>query len=202
VSRFTPSAGEWHRFEGHPEWDYQEGLHEDIGPFFDGMILRPDGSIANPPPESATIAAEKERRAIERDLRDYLKGFKDALVKGELDVPSGGDCWFCSMFEQAGLHDSGHLREHIAKDERYYVPSLLFNAVQERGYGDWKFVMSMRLDREAYDKGVLKARSDNAANDLIHDVRRYLKKRLLPGGGVTPVGVGITTGAGSGYYGV
>ena len=167
-------------------------------PFFDGIAVDWIGTVLNP--RSTTANEERERKRIERDLASYIKGYIAELAKG-MPVPSDGDCWYC----RGMLGDSSdHLLSHISEDERYFVPSLLFNAVKERGYRDWSFVMSMRLDMDAYDegRGVLKLRDNRDGGEFARDLRRYLKKRVLPGGGTTPIGVGVTNVVGSGYYGI
>jgi len=187
--RVASDRGRWYVYSH--DW-------KDRVPFFDGIAVTASGTVLNPPQN--TLHEERERKRIERDLAAYIKGFVAELKAGTLDLPGNGDCWMCLGLMPGDSND--HLLSHISKDERYFVPSLLFNAVKERGYGSWQAVLWSRLDQAAYEAGKLKLRDRWSASDLARDLRRYLKKRLLPGGGVTPIGAGIQTGAGSGYYGV
>lgn len=200
-TRVGSDRGRWYVYSD--DW-------ENRTPFFEGIAVSQNGTVLNP---RATLASEeRERKEIERNLASYIKGFIAALRDGEVGLPGPGDCWGCSMQVTEGSDKgktagdigfaSDHLLGHISPDERYFVPSLLFNAVRERGYGDWRLVMSARLDMEAYEAGRLKLRDSRDGGEFGRDLRRYLKKRLLPGGGVTPPGVGVTAIVGSGYYGI
>jgi hypothetical protein len=118
-----------------------------------------------------------------RRIDRYIVGYLDALDAG-MPAPSGGDCWYCYLFEQANMGGADHLLSHM--DESYYVPSLLWNAVKERGYGSPEAVMSMRLDYDALQAGTMRTRvntygeKDYIRIELRRDMRRYLRRRLLP----------------------
>jgi hypothetical protein len=186
-------------------WYVYSDAWKDRTPFFDGIAVGASGTVLNP--RLTTEVEERKRKLIEHNLTAYIKGFIAKLREGELDLPGGGDCWYCSFRGDDGTtwgdsSGSDHLLSHISEDERYFVPALLFNAVKERGYGSWQAVMLSRFDMDAYNAGKLKLRDARDGREFARDLRRYLKKRVLPGGGTTPVGVGITTTVGSGYYGI
>jgi len=162
--------------------------------YFDGITISANGEILNPRDESLeerlAFAEEKMRKGIDR----YIEGYFDAMEAGEMPLPSGGDCWDCSMIVSDGpdkgkplgdVKDGDHLLSHIK--ERYYVPSLLWNAVKARGYRDVSFVMATRLDRDTWDEGRMKVRrawqstkpDSGSVKELRRDLRKYLAKRLL-----------------------
>lgn len=163
--------------------------------YFDGITISPDGEVLNPRDETLeeriTLAEDKMVRAINR----YVDGYFAAMEAGKVPLPSGGDCWDCSMIVSEGpdegkplgdVKDGDHLMSHIT--ERYYVPSLLWNAVKARGYRDVSFIMSTRLDREAWEQdGLMKVsrawQSDKpdtySVKELRRDLRKYLAKRLI-----------------------
>jgi len=163
--------------------------------YFDGIRISWSGEILNPRTESLeerlVLAEEKMRKSIDR----YIEGYFAAMEEGKMPLPSGGDCWDCSMIVSDGpdkgkplgdVKEGDHLLSHIK--ERYYVPSLLWNAVRARGYRDLNFAMSMKLDHTAWDsEGLMKVRrawqSDKAdthtIKDLRRDFRKYLSKHLL-----------------------
>lgn len=102
--------------------------------YFDGIRLSYDGEILNPRAEDAE---ELRVKVLTKQINEYAKNFVAKLEAGEIDMPSGADCWFCymtadnnkSMGDSLGDHD--HLLEHIS--EGYYVPTLLLRAVNEHG---------------------------------------------------------------------
>lgn len=38
-----------------------------------------------------------ENRRLKEQVKKYAEGFMDALERGEVQAPSTGDCWYCSM---------------------------------------------------------------------------------------------------------
>lgn len=121
-----------------PKWVYEEGLtfHED------GTIT---GAGDDP------TKARKMRKVVAKFCRDYM----DALERGEVPAPSGGDCWYCALTNtKTGkplgegvdtLHQDGsitverntdHILSHLGlgepveEREVYFVPSLLHNALK------------------------------------------------------------------------
>lgn len=92
--------------------------------FADGMVVYPDRV------EGAASEQEvKERRALRKRVSQYAKDYVRALFAGEVGKPDNGDCWGCLMKdEKTGrpVFGTDHLLQHF--DEKYYVPSLLWNA--------------------------------------------------------------------------
>lgn len=123
--------------------------------FQDGIAVSRDGLPVNLP--AAAEDGSADRRKIDRQVRDYIKGFAAAAERGDIGDPSGGDCWGCYMskagetpgpapraegsFRNGSMPSPhgrtealgiGHYLEHFA--EGYFVPSLLFNAIRCAGY--------------------------------------------------------------------
>lgn len=100
--------------------------------FYDGMTIDAAGHPLQPRRADDT---EKIKRQVDREVSAYIKGFIQDAKENGLKDPSSGDCWFCSMRtadgKTMGAGDVHHIIEHFK--EKYYVPSLLWNALQHRG---------------------------------------------------------------------
>ena len=75
---------------------------------------------------------------LQKDIKKYVNGYCEELFSGNLPAPSGGDCWFCSLREVNTHRPMGeisqnndHILEHFK--EKYYVPSLVVNAIEDCG---------------------------------------------------------------------
>lgn len=97
-------------------------------PLADGMTLHPDGTMTGAGPDPRET--QRKRTKIKRYCREYMRAF----AAGEVPAPSAGDCFYCAMRTTGGeslgdaTTDAEHLWSHV--DEKYYVPSLLANAVK------------------------------------------------------------------------
>ncbi len=185
INRFLPGTlnvwsdrGTWKLYVGH-------GEDRTAVEFFDGMRITPEGEVLNGIPQEEMDAYHAEKTRVERAVKGYIDGFLDALRSEEgLPLPSGGDCWYCSLVTEDGhaMGDIGggdhdHLWDHIR--ESYYVPSLLYNAIVEERYGNPQVVFTIRyvvFDGETPIK--LRERADRASTR--RTLRKYLLKRLLP----------------------
>ena len=108
--------------------------------YFDSIEVSDSGVVANPPDAGETEQFEKAKKQIDRQVSAYIKGFVKHLRElGQVDTDTSGDCWYCGMRTTSGqslgdvLFGQDHLLSHLS--EPYYVPSLLLNAMAERGYG-------------------------------------------------------------------
>lgn len=66
-----------------------------------------------------------------KKILEYSKSYAKALFDGELEAPSGADCWACYMETADGeslgdVTGNDHLLSHIEED--YFVPTLLSRA--------------------------------------------------------------------------
>ena len=100
--------------------------------FYDGMVIDADGTPVKP---QMPAKYEAKLKKIKADAKVYARGFVEALKSGAVELPSAGDCWYCSMFDkELNTGNVEHIREHMR--EKYYVPSLLVNAGRAAGYRD------------------------------------------------------------------
>jgi hypothetical protein len=116
-------------------WYVRNGSDAPEVTFADGLTYRAGKfSHCGPEPEKQ----QKERAKV----RKFAKEFITKLEAGEIPMPSGGDCWFCSMREVgtgkpmgelSGRTPADHVVNHLK--ERYFVPSLLVNALKASGAG-------------------------------------------------------------------
>lgn len=94
-----------------------------------------DGITFNVITKEVSGAGEDPKAEVKlrRKVNAYATGFVKALTAGEVGRPSMGDCWFCLMKDQNGKtigdDSTDHLLAHI--EEKYYVPSLLVNAMKD-----------------------------------------------------------------------
>lgn len=94
--------------------------------FEDGMKVDHNGYPMGPPVYPAPL--EKAKRKVDRLVSKYIKGFVSDIKENGLDDPGGGDCWCCQKDDPMGLD---HLFSHF--EESYFVPRLLWLAMQRRG---------------------------------------------------------------------
>lgn len=110
--------------------------------FYDGIKLDKNNKVIKPKSPAKTASYEKKLKTIKKQAREYAKNFVKALKNGQVELPSSGDCWYCSMHTVDGkslgqaTSNSDHISDHIK--EGYYVPSLLVNAGKSAGYKDFQ----------------------------------------------------------------
>jgi hypothetical protein len=136
--------------------------------FFEGIKVDDFGRVLNPEKTLKTEKIMKSQKDLKKKIKDYALKCDQLAVTQTLEKPSGGDCWYCAMATQEGenlgdkIKDYDHLAQHIK--EKYFVPSLVYNAVKEAGYRDPAFIIW------GYPTG----------GNVSRAVRKYLYKRLLP----------------------
>lgn len=137
-------------------WYFQGGIL-----FRDGATIREDGSPIRAKGDAVKQRTEEKAiRSLDRKVSAYIKGYAALVSAGGLEDPSSGDCWGCSMTvaEDPGVSQGtrcrtrsaphgrlepmgiDHYLSHMTEEGRYYVPSLLWNAIKSRGYGDPAYV--------------------------------------------------------------
>jgi len=112
------SKGEYWSDPDRKSWVYQDGI----------TILSAGGASG----------AGKDRKKLDKRLKRikaYVDGFIKKLAARELEQPGDGDCWYC-LFEDKydrTWGDIGDRSHHILGHfkDKYYVPSLLMNAIKE-----------------------------------------------------------------------
>jgi hypothetical protein len=141
--------------------------------FYDGIEIDGDGYAKGK-------TAGRSRKEIDTDKRrvnEFVAYCISELEAGNVPMPSGGDCWYCLMFENAKpepLQSTEHLEDHI--EERYVVPSMLVNAVREAGYVDAGVAIHLGMEPAENRMGGHFMPADVVKRDL----RKYLYRRLIP----------------------
>lgn len=124
--------------------------------FFDGIQFK-DSKAINAKSEAKQDSEVKRISKNKKLARDYTNGFIEALKNGTVDLPSGGDCWFCCLREVGNMtlgdvtNNKDHIIEHIK--ERYYVPTLAVNAVLENGHTREQLGFILGYDSETQKLG-------------------------------------------------
>ena len=112
--------------------DAKGGDHD----FVDGMIISPDGKAFLYPEDG--MKSEDERLKRKKDIMKYVRGFIEFIRENGIPQPNGGDCWYCYMDLK---DDADHLLSHI--EEKYYFGSILYRAIEARGYRDPVLILHM-----------------------------------------------------------
>ena len=113
--------------------------HDKTYLYEDQMLLHPEGSITDSNQKLIKPYSKEEQKKmnkLKRSIDTYCKNFITKFFNHEIPQPDRGDCWDCSFHnvekptESMGdMAKSNHILNHIK--EKYYVPSLLNNAIQE-----------------------------------------------------------------------
>lgn len=133
-------------------------------PWAEGVTIDESGAVYN----AGTLSDVDAKVKLGREVRQYVKGYIEALLSGNVPEPSGGDCWLC-----AGLmpEDGGHILGHI--EESYYVPSLLMRAIEM--YPMCPIAMSRLGQLWGKCEGADKWLDDVLARDVKSSLTRYIK---------------------------
>lgn len=175
-SRIHAESGYWYVGSGHV---FREGMTLDG--FGD-----PEPAFQTTPDEA--LAFRERARVLDKAIAGYCKGFvRSAVDARQLDFPNGGDCWSCSMRpvdrrsvrgdEPMGV---SHLIEHFV--EKYYVPSLLFNALLERfNWESWQMDTAKLPEKERQAKQEARAVNDyrHMAGDVKHGREPFIMYKVL-----------------------
>ena len=184
INEYLPSG--WRVFSDRGKWFLRCGSWADgvDYPFADGMKIMLRGRVIGAASESDVKKEENLRKSITKYAKDYV----NALYDGKISMPDAGDCWFCSMFDKEGGpgSDPDHLISHIK--ERYYVPSLLFNALKSNGAGKAWYWDAQKLMGGSNDsqesktfgkiQGGMFLTGEWGHKQFANMIRRYLRRRL------------------------
>jgi hypothetical protein len=135
--------------------------------FFDGIIVRNDGTAINPLTKQETKNLDKKRKQLNKMISEYIKGFCMAVKLEKVGYPDSGDCWYCCMVNEDGeslgdISSHDHIIKHM--EENYFVPSLLYNAFKE-SHKDPDFIYQFTIE----------AKNDWQVRTTL---RRYFKQRF------------------------
>jgi len=131
INRVLPRVFYLHQEKG--RWFVVNRLDDATYIFIDGMRITSEWGV-----EGAGIYDPKADKEIREKVRRYANLCTSEIP---LEMPSGGDCWFCAFKTQDGkalgdTTDDEHLDQHM--EEGYVVPSLVWNALEESGYDSTK----------------------------------------------------------------
>lgn len=117
--------------------------------FYDGMTVK-DGIVQNPlAPEDMEVYKKK----IDKLVKTYIDGFIEHIIKKGLEEPTDGDCWPCHMRAMDGRPDPMGIDHYLSHfDEKYYVPSLFYNAFMAKGYDNPQLVWNMMVNNVDFRK--------------------------------------------------
>jgi hypothetical protein len=118
----------------------------------DNMIIYPDGRVVNQdgdPIQPDDKDREKAARKELRQIKGYVNKFIKKFINQEIGNPDSGDCFYCQSHIpgsgippidtitpdgiKPGFDETRHIKSHI--EESYFVPSLLYNAIESQRSG-------------------------------------------------------------------
>lgn len=146
--------------------------------FADGITIFPDGRVKGEGEDPKVYIK------LNKDINKYVKGYMTALVNKKIPLPSCGDCWFCFMKDKNGRTmgdmrkftpgDNNHIISHFK--EKYYVPSILTNAMEEFGSSQiMQSCVGYWMGAHDQDMG---SYADFVKEQVAKNMKRYLKRRL------------------------
>lgn len=169
----TQAQGIWYLHKGH-EYDAMG----DSRIFEDGIAIDSQGNIKGGKEPERAKSLFKMKRMILRYCDEFVKALQD----GKVEEPSGGDCWYCCMRTEDGktmgdISKSDHLKKHML--EKYYVPSLLMNAIQAYPVsGDAKEWLGMLWNKITRDEDSIKREAYYAKKALRNSLRKYMSRQF------------------------
>ena len=120
-------------------------------------------------------AKQKQQTRIVNKTNKYCDRYIDALMDGKVPVPSGADCWYCSIMHNKDDENNDHYNSHI--QEMYFVPSLIANAVNDCGSMYERMVLASIWKIDGAED--LSEISGMGKDMLKRTLKKYLKKRVI-----------------------
>jgi hypothetical protein len=149
---------------------------ERVALFTEGDTISPEGNINAQRHEDAIKGINKLKARIARYAK--LCG-----AKIPLDRPNNGDCLYCNVLLQSQngqtLGDETKDREHLMLHmrERYVVPSLVYQAMKEKGMGPawyWEAFKGENGEKRTEESYLL----DSARKEIASAVTKFMSRRL------------------------
>lgn len=138
---------------------------EKVWTFENGAVIHPNGTVTGGGPDPKYV--NSLNKAVNKYARDFIK----ALFAGEVPAPSAADCWFCLM----GEDQSDHILSHIK--EKYYVPSLLVNALMAMPVSD-AAIWACQSVWQGHESDVTDWIRDVAKDQLKSALARYIRRQV------------------------
>lgn len=146
--------------------------------FEDGIKVSADGAPLDATPD--VTAVDKLKRELDRKTAAYIRGFVESFKGKGLAQPGAGDCWGCYFQLSGDKPGPAHVQplglDHILQhmEEKYYVPSLVGNAIRTRGYQNpgviWYSINADLSGRELAD--VLRAYFKKIKPTLLEEMKK------------------------------
>lgn len=149
--------------------------------FEDGMVIGENG-LPTGETEASLLRKikyiERRKAKVDKMVREYIKGFLNHIKENGLDDPGPGDCWVCrAQTPDPEKKPEKHVDDFFGLEhflshfkEKYYVRTLLLNAILEQGYASPGVIWHMiKADAER------KQSSYHAK----HALQRYFRKRKV-----------------------
>jgi len=131
-------------------WYIKEPATGNTLEFFDGITFDGSGKLVG---EAKTIDHVRIK-AVKKKIAAYIKLVDDLI---QIPIPDDGDCWNCRF----NFGNGSCLESHL--EEKYIHGSVIYRALEEKGYRDPALIMRMGVKQSIKDA-----------------LRRYFTKRLLP----------------------
>jgi hypothetical protein len=132
--------------------------------YYDGIVINLDGLPLEP--KYPTLSDMQVKHSLDKAISAYIKGYTAYVDAGELTPPGNGDCFGCLFqVKDAPTVTQGEFRlnrptphgrveplgvDHYIQhfEEKYFVPSLLWNAITAKGYRDAGLIWHMIAERK------------------------------------------------------
>lgn len=154
-------------------WFLLDRVSQEVVIFKDGLYINLENREVS---GQAKLSHEDDVKKIIKRIKKYVDKYVDAFLWGEVEKPSNGDCFGCSMIDKDGntAMSSDHLISHM--DEDYFVPSLLLRAIERHNVCMLtKGTIENIWYRGGEDSQCLK---DICGQDIKTSLTRYMKSQL------------------------
>jgi hypothetical protein len=160
ISKYSPTRP----YSKNGIWYVNEALFED------GIRVNAKGSLVGGVSKKQLAKGEqlaKRKLQLDKLVRAYVRGFCE-MVKKERKLPdvSLGDCFACQGMPLGNYHLLEHLKE------KYYMGSLIWNAIKSQGYNQPEFIGSLMAGDAQHGRTTMLSR-------ILSGYFRRLKPELL-----------------------
>lgn len=146
--------------------------------FTDGMMLyKENGEFFIV--DQSNHKTEEDLIKLNKKIHEYCKEFIEKFMNDEIPAPSNTDCWFCAIFPNTSAE---HIYSHL--DEKYYVPSMLYNSIFNNkessisqvtlSYTKSKWNISRKYRSQNYPIAI----EDLIKDQLTKNLKKYIKLQL------------------------
>lgn len=135
--------------------------------FSDGLIISGNKCTAA---EDSPKSRQADRKT-QKEIDIYCREFAALAADGKIGLPGPGDCLICKFKTRNADHIISHIKE------KYYVPQLLLNALEEKNAGTLIFRAWVEAAAGRQSEYYGKLLADYSTRAL----RRYIKARLVVG---------------------